>query len=268
MKRRVAYIIFADVIFILLLSVSGLFDGVISDVIYYLAFAVPFCLLILLVRREGKKSSFLPIRLSGRSIGLLLPTVAPTLALVFVISFVTSFLISLVREPEATPITGNMLFDLFGFALLPALLEEALFRYAALAMLAPADKKAAIIISAVMFAFAHSSLYQIPYALVAGVVFATLDIMLESIWPSVILHFINNAASVVWIYYSGNAMLVKIYITVLAILAALSIFVLLVRRKAYKQIFTETVTEGEKYAVSYEPILFIAVTLIIAITAL
>jgi len=41
MKNALKYIVFLDVIFILLLSLSGFFGGILGYVIYYLAFALP-----------------------------------------------------------------------------------------------------------------------------------------------------------------------------------------------------------------------------------
>ena len=268
MKRRVAYITFADVIFILILSVSGLLDGVLSELFYYLGFVIPTAFLILLAKKEEGSVEFLSLKPSLRDVGVLLPTVAPTLALVFLISFITSLLLSLIKEPVATELTDSVALDLLIYALLPAFLEEMLFRYATLPLLVSYSKRWAVIITALLFSFSHCSLYQIPYAFAAGLIFATLDLMLGSVWPSFILHFVNNAASIAWIRISGNTTASIIYMALVLSLAAVSLVFIFAQRKSYRKALTEVFSGGEVYKPSHEPILFLAVTLIIAVTAL
>ena len=115
-----------------------------------------------------------------------------------------------------------------------------------------------------MFAFAHASLFQIPYALLAGAAFALLYMITGSILPSMILHFLNNLLSLLSLYgYLGA----WIYPT-LAVPAVISVFVILKRAGYYKQRVAAVFPKGEKMELSYHPIIFIATTLVLAISSL
>lgn len=81
-------------------------------------------------------------------------------------------------------------------AVLPAILEEFIIRGVVMQPLRRFGDKFAIIASALIFAIMHGNMVQIPYTVVAGIFMGYLAIATGSIWPSIILHFINNFYSV------------------------------------------------------------------------
>ena len=89
-------------------------------------------------------------------------------------------------------------------ALLPSFLEEMLFRYLPMKLIAPYSRRLCILLSSAYFALIHFNLFQIPYALLAGLVFITVDLWADSVLPSFILHLLNNVISVLWIKYSAS----------------------------------------------------------------
>lgn len=76
--------------------------------------------------------------------------------------------------------------------LLPAIGEEVLFRGAVLFGLAKKNKFMAIFYSAFLFALMHGNPIQFFYPFVMGVVMGYTDIVSNSIFPSVIMHAVNN----------------------------------------------------------------------------
>ena len=268
MKRALTYVTFLDMIFILLLALSGAAFGVFAEILYYLAFIAPVAMAYLLKRERGVYFSPPKITLSAKNLGFTFLALPFILALIFGTSFLTSLLLSLFFEKPVTDVSGNVFWVIFKNAFIVAVLEEALFRYIPIAFLKPYTKKGAILFSAGFFALSHCNLYQIPYALLAGVFFAAIDIAADSIWPSVIIHFINNATSVIWLRRSGEGSFATTYISVLIGTAIVSAILLILLFRKYKEKIRELFLDGGKLEISYGPILFAVTTLFIAFLGL
>lgn len=80
--------------------------------------------------------------------------------------------------------------------IVPAFVEEFFFRGLILSNLLPFGRGTAILLSALLFGVMHQSFEQLFYATVAGVVLGFLYVKTRSIWPCVLLHFLNNFISV------------------------------------------------------------------------
>ena len=83
-------------------------------------------------------------------------------------------------------------------AILPAIIEEFLFRgmiYRGIAN--KSNKKMAIIISALLFAFLHMNFNQMCYAFVMGLVFAIVIYLTDNLSVSILLHMLFNAFTVI-----------------------------------------------------------------------
>lgn len=89
-------------------------------------------------------------------------------------------------------------------AVIPAVVEEFCIRGVVLQPLRRYGDKFAIIMSAAVFSILHGNMVQIPYTLVAGIYFGYLCIATGSIWPSVVLHFINNMFSAIQMIVLAN----------------------------------------------------------------
>lgn len=81
-------------------------------------------------------------------------------------------------------------------AVLPAILEEVVVRGIIMQPLRRFGDKFAIVASALIFGIMHGNMVQIPYTMVAGLFLGYLAIATGSLWPSIILHFVNNFYSV------------------------------------------------------------------------
>ena len=85
---------------------------------------------------------------------------------------------------------------LVSLVVVPAFVEELLFRGVILSNLLPFGKGTAIIGSAMLFGLMHQNAEQLLYATAAGAVLGWIFVQTRSIWPCVLMHFVNNFHSV------------------------------------------------------------------------
>ena len=196
MERRINYLSICYTLFLILIFVSGSIGGFWSDAVYYLAFLLPIILGLLLDNQDVRADGDL-FSIKSKDVGLILPLIVPTVIIVLTISAVTSMIIFALTGTENKIDVGDFLIPaLISHALLPAILEEALFRYLPIKLLLKDSKRLTVIVSALFFALAHHNLFSIPYAFVAGIVLMAIDVGTNSLIPSVSMHIFNNAVSV------------------------------------------------------------------------
>lgn len=271
MAQKIKLITIIDLLFLLILGMSGsVKNELASDLVYYLAFLIPTALGVSYIFEGfGKQNSSMQkkvelddFKLTRDGAILSLPLIFPEIFAVLLISAATSALMALFGQENTATFTEPFIYAIFIHALIPAILEELLFRFVPIKML-KGEEKTAIILSSVMFAFAHANIFQIPYAFIAGLIFAFVYVATGSILPSVIMHFMNNLVSLTSIYGFGGGWLVP----VLAALSLISIIIILIRRKAYTEKI-KILYRGNKIYISYLPIIFVAVSLVLAISTL
>ena len=269
MRRALAVITLDALCFIVLLSVSGALGGVLSKLVYYLAFFLPAIIIFAVKRRTGLLFHALKPLPDKRKAVLFVPTVCPVIILVFAVSYLTSLLLTGIgAEQPSKDLSGNVFTVLFTHALLPAILEELLFRYAFLGILLPYSKRGAIIFSAAFFAFAHCNLFQLPYAFIAGLLFAFIDVFAESILPSVLLHFVNNMLSIFWVRQSQNLEFKTVFLIMLGVAGLISAVVLFIFRHHYKDSGLEIVREKRKITPSAEVIVFFIIAFLLSLAVI
>ena len=91
---------------------------------------------------------------------------------------------------------GLLLLSLFSTALLPAILEEILFRGLILGELSRYGRSIAVIFSGALFGLVHRTTSQILFAALGGILLAYFVLESGSILFGMIVHFINNAVAV------------------------------------------------------------------------
>ena len=269
MKKALTHLTVINLLFLSILMASGFFASPLKEIVYYLAFIIPLALSAI-INLNQKERRLLPLGLKlGRDGAITtLTLLAPTLGIVFVLSYLTSLLVSLFGEPNITDVSGNLFVVILLHAVLPSLLEEAIFRYLPLTMLSQYSKKAAVLYSAAFFSLVHCNLFQMPYAFAAGIIFAVVDISLDSIWPSVIFHFVNNLASIIWLRYAEIEGFYLVYIIVLATLSLLSLIPVFIYRKKYSKMLTDVFNDKCKEKLSLSPIAFALCCILIAVMSL
>lgn len=265
------------VIFILLLALSGSFGGLMGELIYYLAFFIPILIgfyyskELQRKREEVKGVSEPPDRLLSfdkvRAVKLA-PLVAPSILVIFFTSLTTSVILSFFGITASPVEDVGIIRMLLIHALIPAVLEELLFRYVPLKLIAPYSRKWCIIYSAICFSLIHCSFVQMPYAFVAGFIFILIDVMLGSVWPSIILHFLNNAVSVMWMKYASGIGASVIFTVALVLLAIVSLIFALKRREEYKTDLIGSFETAERNITLNIPIILTVICFYLAWTAL
>lgn len=107
--------------------------------------------------------------------------------------------------PLAVDSVTNLIIGLFVMAIIPAFVEESMFRGVILGGLLDKAKSKkqiilAILVSAIIFALIHGSLQQFVYPIIMGIVFGTVFFVTGNIWYSIILHTFSNGTVVVMNY--------------------------------------------------------------------
>ncbi len=277
MKAAVKLFTVLILMFAVLLSVGASVGGIFGEIITYGAYLLPVVIGYLASRkmkyqREEERGHYEKeatlFGISGEGALTFLPVVIPTVAIAFLISFLMSLFLG-VFGFESPAVEDVPLVEMLAVhALLPAVLEELLFRFLPMKLLLPYSKRWCIILSSLYFAFVHMSLFQIPYALFAGVIFIAVDIICDSVWPSIIMHLVNNAASVLWIKYSSDSDFALAYCVVLALAALLSLLVIFIKRRAYAERIKPLFDAGCGIGDTYSPVILIGFTSIMAVTNL
>jgi len=112
-------------------------------------------------------------------------------------------------------------------AVIPAIVEEILFRGTVLKLLLPYGKTLAVFISALLFAFMHGTVEQILFSFVFGLLLGYVTIRTSSILYAVFAHFMNNFISTVMEYIFaylpedfayGFSLAVDVFVVILGII--------------------------------------------------
>lgn len=161
-------------------------------------------------------------------------------------------------------------------AVIPAVVEEFCIRGVVLQPLRRYGDKFAIVMSAAIFSILHGNMVQIPYTLVAGIYLGYLCVATGSIWPSIVLHFVNNMFSAVQLIIISNygekasaaAVVVMLGVLVAVGIAGGLIFFNMGYKTELKK-GVNTLKTGEKVgAVLSSPALIIAIVFMLISTAL
>ncbi len=273
MTRAVKVVTFIYIVFIITLVLSGTLGGIVGEMVYYSAFMIPIAIgfysskSLKYEREEIAGVAEAPdtlLDVKRFDFKRLIPLIAPTVTVVFLISLITSLVFALFGVSTPAVEQRNVFLMILLHALVPAVLEELLFRYIPMKLLLPYSKRWCILYSAICFALIHCSFLQIPYAFAAGVIFMAIDVAMGSVWPSLILHLVNNTASIIWIKYCSGMTASVIFISVMLILSIVSFLFVYKKRDAYKKMFIGVFDKGDGFAVTYAPVALILITCYLA----
>ncbi len=160
-------------------------------------------------------------------------------------------------------------------AVIPAVVEEFCIRGVVLQPLRRYGDKFAILMSALIFSILHGNMVQIPYTLVAGIYFGYLCVATGSLWPSMVLHFINNMFSVIQVIVESNFGETASAVAVFVMLGALIvsgiiggvIFFNMKYKAGLKDGVTTLKTGGKAGALFINPPMIIAIIFMLIFTA-
>lgn len=272
MKKAVSTVTLIDILFLLVLSASATIGGPLGLIFRIVGIgAMTFFAYILSGRMKREREeemgvaepSFNPITIGRDGAGLMLPLVFPTVLIIFLVSLLTSFIFGLfgvVDTPvEKAPLIEMVLLN----CLLPTVLEEAIFRYVPMILIAPYSKRWCVIISSLFFALAHLSVFQIPYALVAGIVLISVNLVTNSVIPSLVIHFINNLYSVLFILYGADQLFLVISFAILIVLVIISFVFIIPRLARYKDELSRMFSDGVSLPSVFPVLIFTLFSLLI-----
>ena len=134
-------------------------------------------------------------------------------------------------------------------AVVPAFAEEFAFRGILMGTLRRFGDAFAIITSAIVFGAMHGNIVQVPFAFILGLVFAYVDCKTNSIFPSIIIHFVNNFYAVMLDVLQNTGvfsdrvfmMVYFILIAVFCILGLVSFFLVIRKDKNYFRISDKSI---------------------------
>ena len=181
----------------LLLPLSGQTNSAYMNIVIYIfIYSFLFFACLFTYRRLGYTGSPVPICPKKRHITDIVCLLPLTFGAVLLFSLLSAAVAAGAGRSVAPTVSPSP-FALFRHALLPALLEEAFFRYLPLRFLTGTvtERRAAWILSSVLFAAFHFDLLRLPYALAAGLLYFVFDGVLGSLFPSVLWHVLTNALS-------------------------------------------------------------------------
>ena len=271
MRAEIKILTISNLILLSFMIMAALFEGVLTTIVYYIGYFAAIAAGFLLYWIEKKSKIFTAdfLKFDKHAAAATALMTAPTVAAVMGISFLTSLLISrTVGVVSSVELDGRIWVDIIVHAFIPAVLEETLFRYLPLRVLKGGSRLCTVVVSSIFFACIHMSFLAIPYALFAGAIFMLVDILADSVIPSLVIHFINNVLSILWLYFSENPAFHNSYIIMVVTLALLSLVVIALFGRGEIKRLVALLREAGVCKLSYEPLLFIVPTLVLAVAEL
>ncbi len=90
---------------------------------------------------------------------------------------------------------------IFSMAIMPAIFEETIFRGIILSGYRNVNRRLAFFLNGLIFAAIHLNFQQFLYAMMMGIIFSILVFYTQSIFSSILVHFIFNATQLIFAFY-------------------------------------------------------------------
>ena len=217
-------------------------DSILYDIIYMAVFMIPVAFVPAFFKREERQPMRLGVKAPKNTFALIAICIAISYAFAeFNAMTVTAVFGDEVREeifkyPATYMSDTDLILEFITVALVPAFCEEFLFRGVVLSTLMPYGKSTAVVVSAVCFGLMHGNFHQFLYTTVAGLILGAVYVVTDSIWPSTIIHMINNALSILQIALYERldvnyAYVFWIFIEATVMITGLVSLICLIRRK-------------------------------------
>ncbi len=181
------------------------------------------------------------IRLSPRPCLTTLWLLPPFIGTVYVLSLLSGKLAAVMGVDTSHAFADNIWLCILLSAVIPAVTEELFCRYIFLPRLSHHSPSGAIFASALFFSCLHGNLYQIPYALAAGVLLGALAVATGSVLPCILFHFANNLVSILLHFYADTSLpQILLYLLLAGLVISVVCAVLMRRRLAERLRFVFT----------------------------
>lgn len=184
--------------------------------VYFLMFAIPIAVYFL-IRQKEKTTDYFFIGAPKFFITILGSFGILAINYIFTIFSEASDLIftkiGIASTTDMFSVGDSMLYNILFFfflAVFPAFMEEFTFRGIIAGRLAKYNSTVAIVVSAMLFAFMHLAIEQIPFAFCAGLLLGYVYLRTKSIWSVVVMHSVNNGFAYLQEYLNykiGNSLI-------------------------------------------------------------
>ncbi len=240
-------------------SVASAGYNIISSIIYIL---MPFVLVHIILKAK-KLTGILPFGTTYNGKAAVYLTLG-ALPIMMLVSVVINYISLIIQEYFGITFTSGLddvkIIGLSGFlmsvvstAILPAIIEETIIRGVVMQPLRRYGDLFALVVSSLLFSIMHGNMVQIPYTFTAGLFFGYVTIATGSLWPSIIMHFINNLYAVIIMAVSDNfsetaSNFVSVLLLGLLVVSGI-VGIVLFKKMKYRVSFAkgvETLTSGEK----------------------
>lgn len=272
MENAVRHLSIISVLVLTLLFVPSGFDGFMSSMAYILAFVLPFLLGLLWLRADdnGDKEEATPsyITIDKRGLFITLLALFPCVFVTFSLSYLTVSVMSFAGFENTVELGDNLFLALLMHAAMPAVLEELVFRYLPLRFIGKRAVLPCILLSSLFFSLVHHSFFSYFYTFVAGAILITIDLLTDSVIPSMIIHFVNNLLSVLWTFYSGSWEFELPFFLVIAVLAVLSGVAIFLMRGRAREVISDVSWRGERYGYNSSVLFILIPSIAVAILEL
>lgn len=217
--------------------------------IYFMTF-----LFSLFLYKKHKSDFDIPISIKKMSIKKLLYLTTMTICgipVAMILNAFGVFLTGTVADGSGEVNTFPIIPALIIYALIPAIVEEFVFRGVILGLYSKVDLKAGILLSSLFFALLHFSPGSVLYGFLFGVIFAIVRIITENLLYTMVMHAVFNGANVMMTYANLDSISIPAIISIVVI-TTIFIFLLIKLWKEFLQdvVNLPSMTNGSKYAVS------------------
>lgn len=258
--------------------------SVVGSILYI---GVPFGIVYLVLKKK-KISGVLPFGTvyNGKAAVYLTMATIPAMVLSSIVVNAISLVIQMLLGIEFTSGledlkmtgAGGFIIGAISMAIVPAIIEEFSIRGVVMQPLRRYGDGFAIVASAFIFSIMHGNMAQIPYTVIGGLYLGYLTIATGSIWPSIIVHFVNNMYSVIIMSVDSNFgtsasgvaafMMIGLFI-IIGIIGAVKFFSMNYKTKLGKGV--KTLKTGKKIKslfVNVPMIIAIVIMIIITLTSI
>lgn len=142
---------------------------------------------------KPKKGTFFPLVIAGAAF-CLFSNILNLEFENFFESFGTKYNVTSTK-PDITLL--SFIISVISTAMIPALVEEYACRGIIFGTLLPYGEGFALLTSSIVFGIMHGNFEQMPFAFLVGLILGYVRIKSGSIWPCILIHFMNNVFSVV-----------------------------------------------------------------------
>ena len=219
---------------------EGSIELILISVVFVLSIFIPYLILRAYIpkeeKAENKDENENKINARKESIIKCIKYIILSIPIMSIIQMVCSFAIN--KLGVGTDVTSSLgLFSYTGklatiltfiqIAILPAIFEELFIRKGVIGVLKDRGTIFTVIVSSLIFAVIHMNVSQFIFSFLIGILFAIVRLKTGKMYPTMILHFINNGFALVEALFYDHIMFMQIFTYAIIVLNAIGFCILI-----------------------------------------